>query len=195
MSDVTRTNAAQSSAANMTDTIARSRTVVVMTPAALVAMCAEGMDQFDREVSKRTSAQRDTLDRLSKFNDMGTQMAKFRSGVKTDDGKLRCAPKEWGSLMASYLKQMGDPDPEIRETAKKNAHELIQRPFIIDEGTGARLSEEIDSQVSDITSRQQSDMAQINDLMSKRSNLVEMAKNLVNSLYSQQEFITKNPAR
>ena len=186
-----------------------ARAPVCMSPVELVAMAESSMSSFDAEVSRKTAAQRKDTNALKVLGELKAKMAKFQKGLdNSDDGDEKRAGKrgedfgrrmrgaEFMDLQAAYTKALETLPPEYRSAAKvglKTMGEKGRKEF--DENQANKMMEAITAVTDDIDTRSQVAMAEINNLMSQRSNMIEMTKNIATALNGQQEFISRNAPR
>lgn len=174
---------------------------VTLAPAELVAMASVGMDALDQEIARKTTEQRKNVETLKKLNTLKTEMAKHEHGLDEEGDDKRggegVRKTDYKNLEAAYQRALKELPDEYRNVASRNLSTMheSEEEFSITGDQAARMKQEIDSAINDIETRQQAEMAEINNLMSKRSNIIEMTKNINTALAGQQDFITKNAPR
>lgn len=188
----------------------RATRPVTMSPSELVAMCASGMGALDLEIARKTATQRKAVGTLKTLTALKAQLSKHAHGLernKDEDTKRGGGSETRGKnirrtdfeeLDAAYRQAKAELPPDLQHIASENIATMHERnnnspSFSADQGN--RMTENIESGISDINTRQQAEMAEINNLVSKRSNVIEMTKNLVTALSGQQEFISRNAPR
>lgn len=186
---------------------------VTMSPTEMVALCEMGMEGFDAEISRKTGKQRTATDALKVLTSLKAKMAKFQKGLErgNSDGKKGADEKRGGGdvdrgramrgqdfddLRAAYERAKADLPPALQQVASTCLSTMEEKQLrAFDEDQAGRMSETIEAAISDLQTQQQVEMAEINNLMSKRSNMIEMTKNIATALNGQQEFISRNAPR
>jgi len=179
---------------------------VTMSPTELVALCEVGMEGFDQEIARKTAHQRDKTSVLKLLGELKAKMARHQNGLEAGGDEERAGGdkkvgrerrgEEFSALYADFeaaCKELPSDLRHVAEDSLRMMEEQGKRAFNADQAN--RMSENIESAISDITTGQQAEMAEINDLMSKRSNMIEMTKNIATALNGQQEFISRNAPR
>lgn len=183
---------------------------ITMSPVELIALCELGMSGIDSEVSGRNQKQRSAIDTLRRLGKLKSEMAKHQNGLVADDDEKRGGDSKRGRMIrrddfdrlrAAYEEALHSLPKEYRHVAEQCLATMKEQKqdgksiaaFNADQA--ARMTQVIDSAISDINTMQQAAMAESNALMSKRSNLIEMTKNITIAINSQQEFVTRNAPR
>lgn len=184
------------------------RAPVCLSPVELVAMAETGMRGIDDQVSAKMASQRRDIAALKRLNSLKAKMAKYQNGLDNEnDGdekrgggnaergrSMRGA--EFTALYNEYAQAAKDLPEQYRTVAQnglKVMDEKRMRQF--DTNQANNMMESIEGAISEINTRMQAEMAQINNLISQRSNMIEMTKNISTALAGQQDFITKNAPR
>jgi ribosomal protein S20 len=184
------------------------RPPVCLSPAELVSLAEVGMREMDERISAKMQNQRRDLGVLTRLRELQAKLAKFSDGLDEDTDDKRGGEKggedagatirarEFHILKVEVQRAIDELPEQYKGVARsvlKTMSEKVRTEF--DKTQAANMSETVSGAISDIETRQQAELAEINNLMSQKSNLVEMAKNLCTTLNAQQDFITKNPAR
>lgn len=191
----------------------RTAQPTTLSPTELIALCDQGMMGLDLEIAQKTSKQRKAVSTLKTLNELKAKMAKHQQGLNKDDDKKRTGEAseksgaalrrhEYDTLKASFEQAKNSLPEDLKHIATDNIRTMKEkldddgRPMPqFDQSQANRMSENINSAISDIETRQQAEMAEINSLVSKRSNMIEMTKNIATALSAQQESIAKNAPR
>lgn len=197
-----------SRAAAPTSSATAARSPVTLSTTDLVAMAAVGMEGYDTQVAQKTAAQRKDTNALKVLGELKAKMQKYQNGLdNSDDGDSKRAggdadrgkamrSREFVQLRAAFEEACQRLPPEYAAAAQTCLDTMSEKGmWQFDANQASTMSESIEAKISDITTRSQAAMAEINNLVSQRSNMVEMTKNITTALSSQQESIARNAPR